>query len=71
MDSAYKKGANQADIVKALELNDPSAQAYKASLTSKASDIIIPITIGNRTIVRSIQFTYADMKKYALGGKGS
>ena len=71
LDSAYKKGANQADIVKALELNDPSAQAYKASLTSKASDIIIPITIGNRTIVRSIQFTYADMKKYALGGKGS
>lgn len=71
LDRAYKKGANQADIVKALEMNDPSAQAYKASLTSKASDIIVPVTVSNRTIVRSLQFTYADMKRYALGGKGS
>lgn len=67
---ALSKAKNQAAIVKALEGADPSAQAYKKSLSLKASSIVIPITVGDKVILRGIEYDFKDMKRIALSGKG-
>lgn len=64
------RAKTQSQIIKALEGSSASAQAYKKSLSLKASSIVIPITVGNRVIVRGINYTFEDMKRIALSGKG-